>query len=85
MKIDAKNIYDKMVDYHRFACVLLAIGVFLYLGMIIPENITTQKQLISAGGSISFIAGSLFFFFRSKKLRKKLEETDEGQEYLMKK
>jgi uncharacterized membrane protein YgdD (TMEM256/DUF423 family) len=85
MKIDAKQLYDKMVDYHRFASVLLAVGVFLYLGMIIPEDLSTQKQLVTAGGSVAFIAGSLLFFFQSKKLRKRLEETDEGQEYLMKK
>jgi preprotein translocase subunit YajC len=86
MKIEAKKIYGKMVDFHRFATVLLAVGVFFYFGMIIPQESTTGvSQIVGAGGSVLFLAGSIFFFFQSKRLRKRLEETEEGQQYLMKK
>jgi hypothetical protein len=86
MKIEAKNIYEKMIDFHRFASVLLAFGVFFYFGMIIPqETATTVTQLVSASGSMITLAVSTLFFFKAKKLRKRLEETEEGQEYLMKK
>lgn len=86
MKIEVKKVYEKMIDFHRFASVLLAVGVFFYFGMIIPqESMTTFHQLLSAAGSLLFLAGSTFFFLQSKKLRKRLEETEDGQEYLMKK
>lgn len=86
MKIDVKNIYEKMVDFHRFATVLLAVGVFFYLGVIIPNIATTIKsQLVGIAGSLTLLLVSIFFFTISKKLRKKLEESDEGQNYLMKK
>jgi hypothetical protein len=86
MKIDVKKIYEKMIDYHRFATVLLAVGVFFYLGVIIPnESNTTVSQLVGLGGSILFLAGSIVFFHQSKLLRKRLEDTEDGQEFLMKK
>jgi small neutral amino acid transporter SnatA (MarC family) len=86
MKIEAKKIYEKMIDFHRFASVLLAVGVFFYFGVIIPnEANTTISQIAGLGGSILFLAGSIFFFHYSKKLRKKLEESEEGQQFLMKK
>jgi hypothetical protein len=85
MKIEAKNIYEKMIDFHRFASVLLAFGVFFYLGMIIPQETTTVTMLVSAGGSMISLALSTLFFYESKKLRKRLEESEEGQDYLMKK
>jgi preprotein translocase subunit YajC len=86
MKIEVKNIYEKMIDFHRFASVLLGFGVFFYFGMIIPqETATTVTKLVSAGGSIISLAISILFFYLSKKLKKKLEESEEGQQYLMKK
>jgi membrane protein implicated in regulation of membrane protease activity len=86
MKIDVKNIYDKMVDFHRFATVLLAVGVFFYLGVIIPNVATTTlSQLVGIAGSLTVLLVSILFFVLSKRLRKKLEETDEGQNYLTKK
>jgi membrane protein implicated in regulation of membrane protease activity len=86
MKIDVKNIYDKMVDFHRFATVLLAVGVFFYLGVIIPNvATTTMSQLVGIAGSLTVLLVSILFFVLSKRLRKKLEESDEGQNYLMKK
>jgi hypothetical protein len=86
MKIEAKNIYEKMIDFHRFASVLLAFGVFFYFGMVIPqESSTIVTQLVSAGGSLISLAVSILFFYEAKKLRKRLEESEEGQEYLMKK
>jgi hypothetical protein len=86
MKIEVKQIYVKMIDFHRFATVLLAVGAFFYLGIILPDVAkTTASQLAGLGGSLSFLVTSIYFFWHSKKLRKKLEETDEGQQYLTKK
>ncbi|MDP4154175.1 MAG: YrhC family protein, partial [Bacillota bacterium] len=33
MKNEAKQLYEKMVDLKRFAVILLAAGVFFYLGV----------------------------------------------------
>lgn len=86
MKIEAKKIYEKMMDYHTYATVLLAVGVFFYLGIIIPNVATnTISQIAGLSGSLLFLIGSILFFLQSKKLRNKLEESEEGQEYLMKK
>lgn len=86
MKIEAKKTYEKMIDFHRFATVLLSVAVFLYLGVIIPKDtITAFSQYVGMGGTILFLACSIFFFFQSKKLKKRLEDTEEGQNYLMKK
>jgi small neutral amino acid transporter SnatA (MarC family) len=86
MKIEMKQTYEKMVDFHRFASVLLAVGVFFYLGVIIPsETNTTISQLVGIGGALLFFLSSILLFSQSKKLRKKLAESEEGQEYLMKK
>ncbi|MFD2446146.1 YrhC family protein [Bacillus sp. CGMCC 1.16607] len=86
MKIEIKKIYEKMIDYHRFATVLLAVGVFFYLGTIIPNEMnTTVSQIAEMCGSIVFLAASILFFQLSKTLRIKLEETEDGQKYLTKK
>lgn len=86
MKNHAKNLYGKMIDFKRFAVALLAAGVFFYLGVIIPSGTKTVMSLnILILSSMSFLAASVFFFILSKKCRMKLEEMEEGQEYLMKK
>ncbi|WP_442595100.1 YrhC family protein [Neobacillus sp. D3-1R] len=85
MKIEIKKVYEKMIDFHRFATVLLAVAVFLYLGVIIPKDSTQMNQLVGMGGTILFLSLSILFFFQSKKLRKRLEDTEEGQNFLMKK
>lgn len=86
MKIEVKKLYEKMIDFHRFASVLMAVAVFFYLGTFIPnESNNHLNQYVGLGGALIFIGGSVFFFIQSKSLRKRLEESDEGQEYLMKK
>jgi hypothetical protein len=86
MKTHAKQLYEKMVDYKRFAIALLAVGAFFYLGVIIPQEAKEAFSLnIMAASSAVFLAGSIYFFSVSRKLRSKLSEMDEGEEFLMKK
>ncbi|WP_249745307.1 YrhC family protein [Mesobacillus boroniphilus] len=84
--MDAKQLYEKMVDFKQYATVLLAVGVFFYLGTIIPSETKIMTDLyIATGASIGFLAGSISFFSIAKKYRNQLIETEEGQEMLMKK
>ncbi|MGZ4162186.1 MAG: YrhC family protein [Neobacillus sp.] len=86
MKAQAKNLYEKMVDYKRFATVLLAVGAFFYLGVIIPNETKSAADLnIMILSSVSFIAVSILFFIQSKKCQIKLSEMEENQDVQMKK
>jgi hypothetical protein len=84
--LDAKQLYDKMVDFKQYGTVLLAVGVFFYLGTIIPSETKVMTDIyIATGASVGFLAGSVSFFSIAKKFRSQLIETEEGQELLMKK
>ena len=75
MEKTVKDLMEKMVDFKRFAIVLLAVGVFFYLGVIIPTpektetNIAVMMMMTSA-----CLGGSIFFFTKAKKLKHKLNE-----------
>ena len=84
--MDAKQLYVKMVDFKQYATVLLAVGVFFYLGTIIPSETKVMTDIyIATGASVGFLAGSISFFLIAKKYRNMLIESEEGQELLMKK
>ncbi|MDF2038710.1 YrhC family protein [Bacillus sp. CMF12] len=86
MKNEAKHLFEKMVDFKRFAISMLAVGSFFYIGLIIPDTANAVSDLyIMAGSSSAFLFGSILFFILSKRCRSKLNETDKGQEYLMRK
>ncbi|WP_160721843.1 YrhC family protein [Bacillus sp. USDA818B3_A] len=78
MKQQAKALYEKMVDFKRFGTVLLAVGIFFYLGVITPVGEKTELALnIMVLSSTSFIALSILFFIQFKQYQKKLSEVDE--------
>lgn len=84
--MDAKQLYEKMVDFKQYATILLAVGAFFYLGTIIPSETKVMTDIyIATGASIGFLAGSISFFSIAKKYRNRLIESEEGQELLMKK
>ncbi|MFE8703255.1 YrhC family protein [Cytobacillus sp. FJAT-54145] len=83
--MNAKELYEKMVDYKRFAMVLLAVGAFFYLGVIIPSEKPMMDLYMMICASTLLLSGSILFFNFSKQMRKKLMEMEEGEEYLMKK
>jgi predicted MFS family arabinose efflux permease len=85
MKNQAKQLYDKMVDLKRFAVILLAAGVFFYLGVIIPSDTkNTMDVNIMMIASTAFIAVSLLLFIHVKLCREKLIELEEDDEILKK-
>lgn len=80
MKQDSKALYDKMVDFKRFAVLLLAVGVFFYLGVIIPSDTKTGMDInIMVISSITFLVVAIIFFTKSKKYKSKLNEMENGQ------
>ncbi len=82
----AKQLYEKMVDFKQFGKVLLAVGVFFYLGTIIPSETKVMTDIyIAIGASLGFLAGSILFFSFAKRYHNQLIESEEGQELLMKK
>lgn len=77
----AKKIYEKMADYKRFASILLAVGVFFYLGVITPTAVKSQMDLnMMMLASMSFLAASILFFSKSRSLKQKLLELEEENE-----
>lgn len=86
VKAQAKNLFEKMVDYKRFATVLLAVGAFFYLGVIIPNETRSTADLnIMILSSMSFLAVSILFFIQSKQCQIRLSEMEDDQDMQMKK
>ena len=72
-----------MIDLKRFAVILLAAGVFFYLGVILPSDTKTKMDLnIMMIASTSFIAVSLLLFIQVKQCRAKLLELEDNEDYL---
>ncbi|MGX6442837.1 YrhC family protein [Neobacillus sp. K501] len=79
MKNQIKILSEKMIDFKRFAVILLTVGVFFYLGVIIPTDIKNEfDQNIMMICSMSFLAVSILFFIESKKCKLKLMDIEEG-------
>jgi NhaP-type Na+/H+ or K+/H+ antiporter len=79
MKQQSKIFYDKMVDFKRFAVLLLAVGVFFYLGAILPTETKAVMDInIMVLSSISFLLVAILFFILSKKCQSKLNEIENG-------
>lgn len=78
MKDQTKILNEKMVDFKRFAVVLLSVAVFFYLGVIIPAEIKSEMDInIMMIASMSFLAVSILFFIESKKCQLKLRDMED--------
>jgi predicted MFS family arabinose efflux permease len=76
-----KKIYEKMVDFKQFAVVLLAVGVFFFLGVIIPSESKSEMDVnIMMIASMSFLAVSILFFIQSKQYQIKLMDMEDGNQ-----
>jgi predicted MFS family arabinose efflux permease len=76
-----KKIYEKMVDFRQFAVVLLAVGVFFFLGVIIPSDTKSEMDVnIMMIASMSFLAVSILLFIQSKQCQIKLMDMEDGNQ-----
>jgi hypothetical protein len=76
-----KNIYEKMVDFRQFAVVLLAVGVFFFLGVIIPSDGKSEMDVnIMMIASASFLAVSILLFIQSKQCQLKLMDKEDSNQ-----
>jgi predicted MFS family arabinose efflux permease len=74
-----KSLYEKMVDFKQFAVVLLAVGVFFFLGVIIPSDTKSEMDVnIMMISSMSFLALSIFLFIQSKQCQLKLMDMEDS-------
>ena len=79
MDKQVKNLYEKMVDFKQFAVVLLAVGVFFFLGVIIPSDTKSEMDInIMMISSMSFLAFSIFLFIQSKQCQLKLMDMEDN-------
>ncbi|MDQ0161262.1 YrhC family protein [Aeribacillus alveayuensis] len=78
--MEKKKLYDLMLDFKRYAMILLAISTFLYIGLFIPEGyvvLTTKEQLGLLSVTSVLLFSSLFCFWLSLKYRHQLDDLDE--------
>lgn len=81
MDKQTKMIYEKMVDFKQFAVVLLAVGVFFFLGVIIPSDSKSEMDVnIMMIASMSFLAVSILLFIQSKQCQIKLMDMEDGNQ-----
>ena len=81
MDKQTKKIYEKMVDFRQFAVVLLAVGVFFFLGVIIPSDFKSEMDVnIMMIASMSFLAVSILLFIQSKQCQIKLSDMEDGNQ-----
>ncbi|WHX99401.1 YrhC family protein [Neobacillus sp. DY30] len=81
MDKQTKKIYEKMVDFKQFAVVLLAVGVFFFLGVIIPSDSKSEMDVnIMMIASMSFLAVSILLFIQSKQCQLKLNDMEGGNQ-----
>jgi NhaP-type Na+/H+ or K+/H+ antiporter len=73
-----RTIQQKMNDFKRFGFTLLALSVFMYLGVIIPtETVTPSKMITLMTGTVVLLGLSLIFFTKAIKYKKDLQSIDE--------
>jgi NhaP-type Na+/H+ or K+/H+ antiporter len=73
-----RTIQQKMNDFKRFGFTLLALSVFMYLGVIIPtETVTPSKTITLMAGTVVLLGLSLIFFTKAIKYKKDMQSIDE--------
>jgi hypothetical protein len=76
--LNKKNIQHKINDFKRFGFTLLALSVFMYLGVVIPsETVTPVKTMTLMSGTVVLLGLSLIFFTKAIKYKKDLQSADE--------
>ncbi|MEH7236113.1 YrhC family protein [Bacillus sp. JJ1562] len=69
-----KNLRNKITDFTNFGYILLALSVFLYIGIIIPEERSPFQINIMIGSTLTLLCLSFAFFLLAIKYKKHFEE-----------
>lgn len=70
-----KTLEEKVTDYKRFAFILLALSVFMFIGLIIPnEGVGSIQQIILIILSSNSIGFAVIFHRKAMKVRELLNE-----------
>ncbi|WP_409301823.1 YrhC family protein [Peribacillus sp. SCS-155] len=73
------QIRSKMVDFKQYAITLLCVGIFFYLGSVIPSKGKTMFDMYGfMAATIVFLGLSVVFFIKSSKYNKQLSEMDDS-------
>ncbi|MFC0270088.1 YrhC family protein [Metabacillus herbersteinensis] len=74
--MDEKKLRPLMIDFKRYAHALLAVSVFLYIGVLIPEQgqDSSIKDLVLMVTTLVFLIGSFTCFKISLKYKKQLDK-----------
>ncbi|WP_211274647.1 YrhC family protein [Anaerobacillus arseniciselenatis] len=68
----------KVTDYKRFAFILLALSVFMFIGLIVPnEGVSQMQQMILIILSITSIVFAFIFHKMAMKFREQLFNEEE--------
>lgn len=71
----AKTLEDKVADYKRFSFILLALSVFMFIGLIIPnDGVGSIQQIILLILSSTSIAFAVIFHRKAMKIRELLND-----------
>ncbi|MFC4320872.1 YrhC family protein [Litchfieldia salsa] len=73
-----KVIQHKITDYKRYSFILIAVSVFLYIGVLIPNEGKTNLQMIALmGTTVLFLITSFCLFRTVIKYKRELSEIDQ--------
>jgi hypothetical protein len=76
--MNKKRLYALIIDFKQYAFILLAVSVFLYIGVVLPdqgkEDIYDIVLMIT---TVIFLIGSFLCFKQSLNYKKQLEKQSE--------
>ncbi|WP_139365086.1 YrhC family protein [Litchfieldia alkalitelluris] len=66
MELDkVKDLQAKIADFKRFAFILIAVSVFLYIGVLIPNEGKTSLQMYTLMGTTVMFLSTAFILFKT--------------------
>ncbi|MEH7384021.1 YrhC family protein [Bacillus sp. JJ1521] len=69
-----KKLSSKIKDFTNFGYILLVLSVFMYIGIIIPEERSPFQIYTMMGAILVLLSLSFTFFFLAIKYKKQFEE-----------
>ncbi|MDR4889034.1 YrhC family protein [Fredinandcohnia sp. QZ13] len=69
-----KNLRNKIKDFTNYGYILLVLSVFLYIGVLIPEERSPYQIYIMMGSTFILLCLAFTFFLLVTKYKKQFEE-----------